>query len=96
VGQARLVERILERLGRKGAALLDAADPTHRSPPLGWAAYGSVQRRAPGGDYVAIVERLVAAGADVRAAGNLHGRSLVEMARGNPEMQEALRRLGAS
>ncbi len=78
-----------------GAVPLDAPDPTHQSPPLGWAAYGSVHRRAPGGDYPAVAERLVAAGADIRATGNLHGRTLVEMANGNPEMQEALRRLGA-
>jgi hypothetical protein len=29
------------------------------------------------------------------AAGNGEGRSVVEMAHGNPEMQDALRRLGA-
>ena len=91
VGNVRLVERILER----GAVPLDAPDPTHKSPPLGWTAYGSVLRQSPGGDYPAVAERLVAAGADIRATGNLHGRTLVEMANGNPEMQEALRRLGA-
>ncbi len=91
VGNVRLVERILEL----GAVPLDAPDPTHQSPPLGWAAYGSAQRRAPGGDYPAVAERLVAAGADIHATGNLHGRTLVEMANGNPEMQEALRQLGA-
>ena len=31
----------------------------------------------------------------ISASGNLHGRTLIEMANGNPEMQEALRRLGA-
>ncbi|MEO8275799.1 MAG: hypothetical protein ABI639_06235 [Thermoanaerobaculia bacterium] len=92
VGNVKLVERILERVGK--GRLLDAPDPTHQSPPLGWAAYGSVQRRAAGGDYPAVAERLVAAGADVHAFGNLHRKSLVEMANGNPEMQEALRRLG--
>jgi len=91
VGNARLVERLLEL----GAVSLDAPDPTHQSPPLGWTAYGSVHRRSPGGDYPAVAQRLVAAGADIRATGNLHGRTLVEMAEGNPEMQEALRRLGA-
>lgn len=91
VGNVRLVEGILEL----GAVPLDAPDPTHQSPPLGWAAYGSAQRRAPGGDYPAAAQRLVAAGADIRATGNLHGRTLIEMANGNPEMQEALRRLGA-
>jgi ankyrin repeat protein len=91
VGNLHLVEGILER----GKVPLDAPDPTHRSPPLGWAAYGSVHRRAPGGDYPGVAERLVAAGADVHAMGNLEGRSLIEMADGNPEMQAALRGLGA-
>jgi hypothetical protein len=91
VGNVGLVERILEL----GSVPLDEPDPTHRSPPLGWAAFGSVHRRAPGGDYPAVAERLVAAGADIRAVGNLEGRTLVEMARGRPEMQAALERLGA-
>ena len=98
LGNLRLVDRILDRLrdqGYLGSGLLDAPDPTHRSPPLGWTAYGSVQRRAPDGDYLAVAERLVAAGADIHAVGNLHGRSLIEMANGNPEMQDQLRTLGA-
>lgn len=104
VGNVGLVARILDLLGRDGrgektgrgtARAVDAPDPRHQSPPLGWAAYGSVHRRAPGGDYPAVAARLVAAGADIHAAGNLHGRSLVEMASGNAEMQEALLRLGA-
>ncbi len=92
VGNVRLVERILAL----GAVPLDAPDPTHQSPPLGWTAYGSVHRRAPGADYPAVARLLAAAGADLRATGNLHGRTLVEMAEGNPEMQEVLRRLGAA
>jgi ankyrin repeat protein len=92
VGNVRMVERILER----GAVPVDARDPTHQSPPLGWAAFGSVHRRAPGSDYPAVVDRLVTAGADITAVGNREGRSLVQMAHGNPPMQEALRRHGAS
>jgi ankyrin repeat protein len=92
VGNVRMVERLLAR----GRASLDAVDPTHRSPPLGWAAFGSVQRRAAGADYPAVAERLVAAGADITAVGNRSGRTLVSMAEGNPAMQEALRRLGAT
>ncbi len=92
VGNVAMVEQLLAR----GGVPLDAPDPTHRSPPLGWAAYGSVQRRAPGGDYVGVIDRLVAAGADIRAVGNFHGSSLVQMADGNPAVQEALRRHGAS
>jgi ankyrin repeat protein len=96
VGNVRLVERILERRLEKNAVPLDAPDPTHQSPPLGWTAYGSAQRRSRGGDYPAVAQRLVAAGANIHASGNLQGRTLIEMAKGNPEMQEALRRLGAA
>jgi len=91
VGNVRMVERVLER----GGVPLDARDPTHQSTPLGWAAFGSVHRRAAGADYPAVVDRLVAAGADITAVGNREGRSLLTMAQGNPTMQDALRRHGA-
>jgi ankyrin repeat protein len=92
VGSVRMVERLLER----GGVPLDARDPTHQSTPLGWAAFGSVHRRAAGADYPAVADRLVAAGADITALGNGAGRTLLEMAQGNPAMQEALRRHGAA
>jgi ankyrin repeat protein len=91
VGNVRMVERLLAR----GVVPVDARDPTHQSTPLGWAAFGSVHRRSRGADYPAVVDRLVAAGADITAPGNGKGLSLVEMARGNPTMQAALRRHGA-
>lgn len=91
VGHLPLVERIIAI----GVVPLDAPDPTHQSPPLGWCAYGSVVARALGGDYAAVARRLVAAGADVSVVGNRRGMSLVTMAEGNPEMQETLRSLGA-
>jgi ankyrin repeat protein len=92
VGSVRMVERLLAR----GGVPLDARDPTHRSTPLGWAAFGSVHRRAAGADYPAVADRLVAAGADITAVGNGEGRTLLAMAQGNPAMQEALRRRGAA
>lgn len=92
VGSVRLVERLLEH----GGVALDSRDPTHDSTPLGWAAFGSVHRRAKGADYSSVVDRLVDAGADIRAPGNREGRTLLEMARGNAEMQAALRRRGAA
>jgi ankyrin repeat protein len=91
VGSVRMVDRLLAR----GGVPLDARDPTHQSTPLGWAAFGSVHRRAAGADYPAVADRLVAAGADIRAIGNGAGVTLLSMARGNPVMQEALRRHGA-
>ncbi len=92
VGSVRMVERLLVR----GGVPLDARDPTHGSTPLGWAAFGSVHRRAPGSDYPAVADRLVTAGADIKTTGNGAGRTLLEMALGNPAMQDALRRLGAT
>lgn len=91
VGSVRMVERLLAR----GGVPIDARDPTHNGTPLGWAAFGSVHRRADGADYPAVADRLVAAGADVTALGNGEGRTLIAMAQGNPAMQAALRRLGA-
>jgi ankyrin repeat protein len=92
VGSVRLVEQILA-LGR---VLVEARDPTHQSTPLGWTAFGSVHRRARGADYVAVVDRLLAAGADITAPGNGEPLTLVEMATGNAAMQQALRSRGAA
>ena len=91
VGNVGMVEMLLER----GRVNVDARDPTHLSTPLGWAAFGSVHRRARGADYVAVVDRLVAAGADITAPGNRENRSLLAMADGNDAVQEALRQHGA-
>lgn len=92
VGSVRMVDRLLAR----GGVPLDARDPTHDSTLLGWAAFGSNHRRARGGDYPAVAERLVAAGADITAVGNRRGMTLIQMAAGNPAMQATLRRLGAT
>ena len=91
VGSVRMVERLLAR----GGVPVDARDPTHQGTPLGWAAFGSVHRRAAGADYPAVARQLVAAGADI-ALGNGEGRTPLAMAGGNPAMQEALRALGAT
>ena len=47
---------------RTAACRSTPATPRTR-PLLGWAAFGSVHRCAPGADYAAVAERLVAAGA---------------------------------
>jgi ankyrin repeat protein len=91
MGDVEMVEALL----RRGRVALDDRDPVHLSTPLGWAAFGSVHRRAAGGDYPAVVDRLVAAGADINAPGNGEPLSLIAMAEGNPEVQAALRRHGA-
>jgi len=92
VGNVHLVERLLAQ----GGVSVEARDSTHGSTPLGWTAFGSVHRRAKGSDYPAVAERLVAAGADITAVGNKNSLPLVTMADGNPAMQDALRRLGAT
>ena len=58
MGDAALVERLLELGAEPGAA-------------LGWTAHGSRNHRAAGRDYVAVAELLVAAGAPLEAAGFL-------------------------
>jgi ankyrin repeat protein len=92
VGNVRMVELLLER----GRVPIETRDPTHLSTPLGWAAHGSVHCRARGADYPAVIDRLVAAGADINAPGNGAPESLLEMANGNAAVQEALRRHGAT
>ena len=91
VGHAPLVRRILA----DGRVPIDTVDATHGSTPLGWAAFGSTHRCAEGADYVAVIDELVGAGADVHLAGNRHGTSVVSMADGNAVVQAALRRHGA-
>lgn len=77
-----------------GRVPLELRDPTHDGTPIGWAAFGAVHRRAPGGDYVAVIDSLVASGASVHASPT--GDSpLIAMAEGRPDVQEALRRHGA-
>jgi ankyrin repeat protein len=60
VGKPHLVGRLLER-GADPVALSGA----EFDKPIAWAALGSRWHRAPGRDYVAVVELLVAAGAEV-------------------------------
>jgi ankyrin repeat protein len=92
MGDVELVDAIL----RRGRVPLNSRDPVHLSTPLGWAAFGSVRRRARAGDYSAVVDQLVAAGGDINAPGNGKGMSLIAMAEGNPEVQATLRKHGAS
>jgi ankyrin repeat protein len=92
MGNLRMVELLLAR----GRVPLETRDPVHLSTPLGWAAYGSVHCRAHGADYVAVVDRLVAAGADITAPANGEPLSLLESADGNSAVQDALRRHGAA
>ena len=91
MGHVGLVERLLAR----GDVGIESRDPQHESTPLGWAAFGSVHRRAKEGDYVGVIDRLVAAGANIGVPGNGGNETYLGMAEGNDEVQQALRRHGA-
>lgn len=91
MGNVELIRLLLDR-----GVDVHVLDPTHGSSPLSWAAYGSVHRRCETGEYPAAVELLVGAGSDITAMGNKYGSSMLKMAEGNPQVQEVLRRLGAS
>lgn len=84
-GNVGLVDRLVAQVS------VELRDPTHGSTPLGWTAFGSVHCADPNGDYVAIVDRLVAAGANITAPANGSGDSLVDLAEGCPAVQEAVR-----
>jgi ankyrin repeat protein len=70
-------------------------DPTHGSPPLGWAAHGSVHGGGMPADYIRVIRLLVRAGADIDAPGNNSGVSMSEMAAGCPDVQSVLRELAS-
>jgi hypothetical protein len=91
IGNTEMIRELLKR-----NVEIDALDLTHGSTPLGWAAYGSVHRRRAWGDYAGAIELLVGAGANIKNPGNKFGVTMVAMADGNPQIQEVLRRLGAS
>lgn len=63
VGNVELLEAILAT----ATVDVNAPDPTHNGTPLGWAIWGSINRCAPGGDYRAVVQRLIRAGAQPTA-----------------------------
>jgi ankyrin repeat protein len=78
-----------------GRVPIELKDPHHGSTPLGWAVHGSNWCRNPKGDYVAIVEALIEAGADATAAANSNGTSLLTQAGRREDVKEVLRRSGA-
>jgi ankyrin repeat protein len=80
VGNLRMVEALL----KDGRAGVGVRDPTHQGTALGWAAHGSVHRCAEGSDYLAVIKRLIAAGAVV-------DENALNAAEGNSEVKELLR-----
>ena len=78
-----------------GHVPLDLRDTHHGSPPLGWAAHGSHWCRNAKGDYVAVVEALLKAGADPQTPANSGGTSMLDQAGKREDVKEVLRRYGA-
>ncbi|MEI7985516.1 MAG: ankyrin repeat domain-containing protein [Armatimonadota bacterium] len=74
---------------------VDLKDRNHGSPPLGWAAHGSQWCNNPKGDYVAVVEALVVAGADLNAPANSGGTSMLDQAGQREDVKDVLRKYGA-
>lgn len=62
-GRAAVVRWLIGR-----GAKLDARDANYHAAPLGWCVHGSRECRAEGGDYVAVAEALLAAGAELPPA----------------------------
>jgi hypothetical protein len=58
---------------------LNAPENNYHAPPLGWCAHGSLNCRAIGGDYPAVAEALLAAGAIVGPAQSADGAAAPEV-----------------
>lgn len=78
-----------------GRVPIDLKDETHGSPPLGWACHGSQWCQNDAGDYVALVETLIQAGADPNAPANKSGRSMLDQAGQRADVKAMLRKYGA-
>ncbi len=78
-----------------GRVPLDLKDRNHGSPPLGWATHGSQWCNNSNGDYVAVVEALVVAGADLNSPANSGGTSMMDQAGQREDVKEVLRKYGA-
>ncbi len=72
--------RDMVRLLLEHGALLEVTCKDFGSTPLGWAAHGSRHCNNPQGDYVAVVEDLLKAGASVYAPGNRSGATIASLA----------------
>ncbi len=74
-----------------GRVPLDLKDTHHGSPPLGWATHGAQWCRNDAGDYIAVVETLLQAGADSNAPANSGGTSMLAQAGTRDDVKEVLR-----
>ncbi|RYG15706.1 ankyrin repeat domain-containing protein, partial [bacterium] len=72
---------------------LDLPDANHGSPPLGWTCHGAQWCRNAKGDYVAVVETLLAAGANPNAPANSEGTPMLKQAGDREDVKAVLRRV---
>ena len=77
-----------------GRVSIDLRDASHGSPPFGWALQGSENCRNPKGDYPAVVEALLSAGADFNAVAP-SGESILKRPGLREDVKEVLKRYGA-
>ena len=89
-GWAEIVRELIGRVP------LDQLDQHHGSPPLGWATHGAQHCRNPKGDYIAVVEMLILAGADPNAAANRNGASMIAQSGSRTDVIETLKRFRAN
>ncbi|MFZ4508456.1 MAG: ankyrin repeat domain-containing protein [Fimbriimonas sp.] len=75
-----------------GRVPLDLPDANHGSVPLGWACHGAQWCRNANGNYPAVVETLIQAGADPKAPANSAGTSMEKQAGERQDVIEVLRR----
>ncbi|AIE86801.1 ankyrin repeat domain-containing protein [Fimbriimonas ginsengisoli] len=75
---------------------IETRDEKHGSTPLGWAAHGAMWCRNSKGDYPAVVEALLKAGADPTAPANKGGTPILDQAGNREDVKDILRRYGAS
>jgi ankyrin repeat protein len=78
-----------------GRVPVDLKDKVHGSTPLGWATHGAQNCRNEKGDYVAVVEELLKAGADLKGPANSGGTSMLDQAGKREDIKEVLRKYGA-
>lgn len=84
-GYPEVVQELVDRVP------LDLLDAHHGSPPLGWATHGAHWSHNPAGDHVAVVELLLAHGADPKAAANSLGHTMLQQAGAREDVKAVLR-----
>jgi Ankyrin repeats (3 copies)/Ankyrin repeat len=85
-GHLEVVKLLVDRIP------LDLPDANHGSPPLGWACHGAQWCRNASGDYPGVVEALIQAGADPRAAANSGGTPMEKQAGERQDVIDVLKR----